>query len=833
MRELRYDTNCDVACLTTDTSINTAWYHVAAGGHIAVRDLKSVPRKRVRFDSRPRHHFTNTLTHPTSNDVSTIMAKGSGVFFQEVEDAIKNNPPDVGDLIVLRDLCIAVDAGDQFRASGLVDDLVKLDGVEDPLHSISYKVFHSLMARVLLPGWFKEFDLLIHWDLSLFSSRDGRTATNWEGVLQTVSEPGPVGLSSLFIPNVFLLLDREGQWQRALNGLEGAFRHLAKVRLPSDDAPPRGVPSFYDPASGISDPRDWALSNILQDAVELFFRLLQMIFQQTLELALKQLQRDGDPQFFRRLQEMQESLAVILDAQRKLYRVSVSSASVALLEAYRKDREVYGRLRRGLFKVIRVAEFRYGSANKHRFLDAFPYHQARSVVFHSLDREDKERPHIRGERLGNIHLLRDRQIAFYLILYGHPVVPTETPNDFQKRRRALIKRKHSGGLDLTNNDHLIAFLTNVFEDELTELTRAGPQALSRDAASLKAWVTIVELWGACFSNLTSHSRLNLTEGPPNYLTHAFPRNLGGRLLHDCGVYAVRSAYVLLSALEHINRLHGEVAGAVQARWVLLPLHVGVLIEIGKFGLLVQHNDNVSVFDGKQLAEIRKKWLEDRLIDPSGPDEEPPLKLHEDIAASAFGSDLDMPIRSIPLLDPGQPVTIQTIWTSYQLKVVQAKLFTGIVGNRNAKQYQFDNRYLRVSEQEREWYNEVVLPFWNDACNQMWRKWESKLKRNDARLPEYKKDYTDDLLKVMFVVVNDYSKKILPEKRQLTKDLRQDSKLLLMPGVRIVESMRLKTDLAAVERIKKHIDDVIDPLFKFKPDFVPPFAKPEERLIEVP
>ena len=31
----------------------------------------------------------------------------------------------------------------------------------------------------------------------------------------------------------------------------------------------------------------------------------------------------------------------------------------------------------------------------------------------------------------------------------------------------------------------------------------------------------------------------------NYLERSFPANLGGQILHDCGVYALRSAYILL------------------------------------------------------------------------------------------------------------------------------------------------------------------------------------------------------------------------------------------------------------------------------------------------
>jgi hypothetical protein len=67
---------------------------------------------------------------------------------------------------------------------------------------------------------------------------------------------------------------------------------------------------------------------------------------------------------------------------------------------------------------------------------------------------------------------------------------------------------------------------------------------------------------------------------------------------------------------------------------------------------------------------------------------------------------------------------------------------------------------------------------------------------------------------------------------LSEDLRADNKLLL-PGVRIVASLRVEAELPVVQKINKHIDDISNPKFKFPPDFVPPFARPEEALLEVP
>jgi hypothetical protein len=740
------------------------------------------------------------------------MAPGAP-FYQEVIKAIDQNPPPprVAELEVLKELCETVDAVNKPAASDLARKLATLPGAEDPLHSISYELFHALLARVLLEGWFDEFELLLYWDQTRFQTKEQRVAGKWDGVLEIVPvPPGAPRLRHLFVPRLLLDLDREEEWRRLSNGLEGAFRHLQKVKMPTFSkvgAPPEPPPIW-----------ETILPDRLGQAIEHFFRLLQMSFQHTLELALARLELDQDDvHLLRNLLEVQTRLGKFLTVQAKR------------LDDARRWRSVWRR--------IEVAEYRYGRANQHRFLDAFPRFETRSVIFNSLDRDDKERPIVRGEKLENILFQRDRQIGFYFWAYGHMLDPRDLLSPWHKRRRAVIKTRHGGRLKLTGNDDFVELLSHFFEDRLAELTQPGSKdALPRDVASVEAWRDTVKVWNLYFSHLTTHSRLNLTEGPPNYLTHAFPRNIAGRLLHDCGVYGVRTAYTLLTVLERINRLHSTVAGTLQARWVLLPLHVGVLIESSSFGLLVQHNDHLSVLDNEEIAGVRALWEKP----PHEPDPTVPaevtLKLHEDIAASLFGSDLDMPIRSVPILD-GEPVTVETIWKSYQQKVLRTKLFSNLVGAPNAKQYQFDIRYLRISELEREWYNEHIVPFWNVDCNRAWKKWKPRLtdpviNKDPQKLKETKQAYTDELLAALTAAHESYKKKVMPEKKTLNGDLRADSQLLL-PGVRINSSARVGTVLPMAQTIKDHIRKVTNPQFIVTVDFLPPFARPDEWLLEVP
>jgi hypothetical protein len=740
------------------------------------------------------------------------MSNGSGVvvFYKEVLDAISRNPSGIADLIVLRDLCSAVDASNKTAASRLTRELAALTGTDDPLHDISYELFHALLARILLRGWFDEFDILMDWKQTLFGTRDLRAADNWHGINELVREkPQTLGLLTL--------ANREEEWKRALSGLDGAIRHFAKVRLPTQmavGAPP--APIEY---------REVVLPQRLAQSIELFFRVLQMIFQQILELSLKRLEQDqNDAGGLRKLQQLQVNLWRVLTAQDKRPEESPPKSRLDTI----------------LRASVRVAEVRYGRgrAKLHRFLDAFPPHDQRSVIFSSLDREDRDEPYVRGEMLGSIQVSRDRQLGFYLATYGHAWDARESPHQWHLQRRALISVRHGGKLELIDNDDFVDFLGNYFEARLTELSAQNPSASGTQAA-VEAWGETVNEWSLLLSQTCSHSRLNLTEGPPNYLTHAFPRNIVGRLLHDCGVYAVRGAFVLLSVLDRINRTHSGMPGTVSARWVRFPLHVGLLIESSSFGLVVQHNENAMAFDHAQLQGHMANWRDNRPSfdsDPSDPDAEK-LKFHEDVAANGFSSDLDMPVTSVPVLGGGEAVTPKTVWTSYQKKVVPSQLFTRLVGTPNTPQYQFDNRYLRLSELEREWYNEYVLQFWNKDCNDIWQNFkktltDTKINDNSTELAKHKQAYARQLNAALDKVEDSYLERILPQKQALSSGLRADGKLLL-PGVRIVASVRLEAFLPVGQKTIEHIDEISDPKFKFPRDFVPPFARPEEALLEVP
>ena len=127
----------------------------------------------------------------------------------------------------------------------------------------------------------------------------------------------------------------------------------------------------------------------------------------------------------------------------------------------------------------------------------------------------------------------------------------------------------------------------------------------------------------------------------------------------------------------------------------------------------------------------------------------------------------------------------------------------------------------------------MLPFWNDVCNAIWTRWQRSLTNSpSSELADNKQAYTDELLEATEIMLKSYRDEIKPEKKRLSTDLRADGKLLL-PDIRIVAAARIGTILAPVTKIKDHIAEISDPAFIFQSHFVPPFAKPDEELLEIP
>lgn len=732
------------------------------------------------------------------------MTNGTRPFFQEVVDAlVLNNHPD---LVVLRDLCQAVDIDDRFAAKKALADLLKLAAAFLPLAGISSALFYELIARVLKRGFFDEFRQLMQWQrpgLDLTDTPEERLVSNWIRVLGHVPEPEP-GLTSGEIIRA---------WKAEINCLRRAFEDLATREVPTFVEP--NFPEL-EPSRGFGTAHPLpTLEEQLQKCVEHFFRNTHMLFQLMLERAVAQLERDRTTELLRILRRLHLDRAALLDEQAKL-------------EARK--------MRRTVFMRIRITEIqdRRRPKEPHLYLDAFRPFKSRSIPISSFDRDEIGPLTDLPGLLGESHVLRNFQLQYYFDAYGEPSDAGNTMTADLQRRQDLIKSKHAGRLKLTSNDDLVLFLTNFFADTVKERKDAGD---SFDDASAIAWVSILKFLVTYLGRMTAHTPFDIAEPPPNYLTRDFPRSLMGGLLHDCGVYAVRMAYILLSVSRRVDRLFPRTF-EMHATWILLPLHVGVILESRTLALVVVHNQSLTVAANDQLLKAEMEWLDPMKMAPGEVDPTDlagrQRKFIEDVAASFFNNDVDMPVLTFPVLtSAASAVTTKTIDRSYRRRVARNfnKLFSKLVGVRRAKQFQFDLRFLTVSGLQKRWFNHHVVPFWNVICKDIFEEFEARL---GAIPPVDKNKYVAKLEAAVKTVEGAYDKEVRPEKDRLSKDLRADRRKLLRPGVRMVTAARLSKFSHAfdpVGQVKEHIDEVKLPAFILTQK--PKFALPSEALIRVP
>jgi hypothetical protein len=209
-------------------------------------------------------------------------------FFQEVLDALAQNSHE--DLILLRDLCDAVDKGIELAAGDAARPLVKLKPTGRPLDIISSDLFYELMARVLKLGWGREFSRLMDWYeplLSVAHTREEKLVDNWIGVLMHVPEPEP-GLSAGELIRA---------WKAEINCLRRAFADLARIDVPVF-VPEAFVPEL-EPRRGFGTANPLpTLEEQLSNVVHHVFRNTHMLFQQLLDRAVLQLERDRTTELF-------------------------------------------------------------------------------------------------------------------------------------------------------------------------------------------------------------------------------------------------------------------------------------------------------------------------------------------------------------------------------------------------------------------------------------------------------------------------------------------------------------------------------------------------------
>jgi hypothetical protein len=726
-------------------------------------------------------------------------------FYQEVLDALAGgNDPD---LILLRELCIAVEAERQSTAPLLIMNLTKRRPRTPPLGALSADLFHELMTRVLLAGWPFELTHLLDWYVpaNVAAGADSALIANWAGVISRMHEPSPTRDLEVIVKKLV----------RHRNALKIAFAHLSATAVSPPPTPPAPTPLNKPPPPPPVPPV--TLESQLIAVVEHVSRQFSMLTQQMLAISILQLENDRSSYILRRLQRLHDQVGDILAAQEKL-----------------PD----DKAKRAIDLPTRVMEIRPRKkpTEQHRFMDAFTPHTTRTVEFSSFNRLDNNPPQDWRGPIGDMHRLRGRQLDFYLDAYGEPERPGSPPTDDNKRRQKLIRDKYRDQMKLRSDDDLVAFLAHFFEAVVRERTAAPFKDALVDAQQL-AWRAVVKFLDRYLERLTSHTKFNIAEGPKSYLEQDFPRSITGGLIHDCGVYTTRMAYILMSLGERVDRIF-KGCFEMKVSWILLPLHVGLLVRNNQVNLVV-HNQALFLLNKDLLERMRTGWEQDIPPGDEGPSDPDArnLRFLEDVAASAFNPDVDMPLVRMDLPGRGMKVTKKLVWDSYRRLMREDRIFSRAVENPRSPDFQFDLYFLSATNLQRSWFNRDIVPFWNVRARGIWEKTQDRLGANFLGARDH---YIAALQKEVDLVAHAYEDGAFPGKFRLSETLRRRPGLL-QRGVRAVFSQRLSSsflELGPPGAVREHVEEIKtrdelerDPQTK---EFIKPFfARDEEALSPLP
>ena len=252
----------------------------------------------------------------------------------------------------------------------------------------------------------------------------------------------------------------------------------------------------------------------------------------------------------------------------------------------------------------------------------------------------------------------------------------------------------------------------------------------------KALSAVIALLFDYLEAFTVHARstniYDQAEFKDAYFDKPFPRSLAGQLIHDCGVYAMRVAYILSLVRQELG---------LRFRFIRLPAHLGLIITGEGLPMFVVHNDHFKETSAEDLQKLYEGWDPPAPAAPKGGGKDaasksPPAAIDDEqflgeVATVDFiEGPLDAPfaLSDVPVAGKTDVATQRALWAAYQ-KISKKDVFGPATLDKKSPGYLFHNRYLAITELYRQWGNEAVLPFWNQKAPKAWEALETALKAN--------------------------------------------------------------------------------------------------------
>lgn len=319
--------------------------------------------------------------------------------------------------------------------------------------------------------------------------------------------------------------------------------------------------------------------------------------------------------------------------------------------------------------------------------------------------------------------IRTSQVAAIERIYGlEKDRSTGQPTADARENQAALAAVGAHGLRLHDDADWRRFLLAKFERRFATTRRADE--------SLDAIVDLLRIYLKAF---TVHSPMNIDDFGDNLLTQTFPRALTGQLVHDCGVYALRIAYMLSLIREHP-------ALKLRFRFIQLPVHIGLIVTGGNLPVYFTHNDTFVKYDQADLQTLRARW---DMTDATGATRRTPAartaatdqQFLAELAGMEFVTNTDLPyiVSEVPRLGGRSASADKTLlWRSYRV-LMENELFGAPSNDPKDPAYQFHLRYLEVLDAIKQHYNSFVVPFWNDIAHPAWVAFRPRLTRAERAI----------------------------------------------------------------------------------------------------
>ncbi|MGB8340814.1 MAG: DUF4157 domain-containing protein [Chthoniobacterales bacterium] len=460
----------------------------------------------------------------------------------------------------------------------------------------------------------------------------------------------------------------------------------------------------------------------------------------------------------------------------------------------------------------------------------------RSVKIEFYDRE--QLPSLASEMqsdFGGVFLARRRQIELLEEIYGLQKDDKGSLTSETKENAAAISKMGAGGMHLHSDDDWRKFVVEKFE--LREATDGPEKALSAVIVLLEKYLKV----------FTTHTPYNIEDFGDNLLTKTFPRDLAGRLIHDCGVYALRVAYIL-SLLRDNPKLK------LRFRYAVMPLHVGLIITGENLPLFLVNNDTITRYTAADIAALRAEWnqLDEQgeIGTPAKPGTE--ARFAGEVMADAFISGVDLPYKEIEVAKPGgSPAAMKAqLWQQYTSAVAPSadKLFGPSVKDPESPNYQFYLRYLKLLGLGRDFHNNFLVPFWNVTANALWDQHKNEIAQAGTALRQAKakqkaaaqktydaavQKYTDEF-DPAFALLQDKYQPIILEQLAVQEHIRAHPEVFTK-GAEVESSNRVRAMFEALgvggtwweNAIYDHLRDLRSNKVQKAP-----FAGPDKKLLPV-